>query len=244
MRYAISDEYTECIEAGREVMRMRGYGWLLAFVCLVGAGCGGQGSTSVASQAQRLLLEAHPRDAAFTVTFASDSAHGSGTGTLTMAPALVALHVNGNQQVLIDTPDGIIYGRLTNDKLWSVLNDADNGIYANYDTQVWDPSAITMPQLIGSETLAGVATWHIRGGVAAAVYDTTGNAITLPLTEDVWLRQSDSLPLQLVKKGNLSGTSPTGIAFTVSLAATYHFTAWNKGVTITLPAPGDIAASG
>ncbi|MBA3825723.1 MAG: hypothetical protein H0X24_17725 [Ktedonobacterales bacterium] len=224
-------------------MHKRGYLWLLALLCLMCLGCGGQ-TASGPSTVQRILGAAPLHDAAFTITFTTDSAHGTGTGTLTMDPALVALHLNGNQHIIIDTPDDLIYGRLANDPLWSILNDVDNGVFTNYDVQVWQPGALQAPQLVGTETLDGSPTWHVRGGFVATMYDSTGNIVDAPGTEDVWLRQSDSLPVQLVKKAHLKGTSSTGLAFAVDLDATYHFTAWNRGATITLPDPSQIAASG
>jgi hypothetical protein len=109
---------------------------------------------------------------------------------------------------------------------------------------VWDPKSLKSLQLISSETLNGIAAWHLRGSFNAPLYDTTGNSVSAPGTADLWLRQSDSLPLKLVKHATLSGTSETGIPFAVSLDSTYNFTAWNQGTTITLPDPADIAASG
>jgi hypothetical protein len=215
-------------------MRVRGCAWLLALLCLLCIGCGG--NTASVTRAQQLLnTAAQMHDAAFTFTFTTDSAHGSGSGTLTTNPALVSLMLGANNQILIDPPDNLIYGRLTGDKLWSVLDDADNGIYTNYDMNVWEPKSIKSPQLIGSETLDGVAAWHVRGSFNAPLYDTTGNSVSAPGTADLWLRQSHAA---------LTGTSETGIPFAVSLDATYLFTKWNQGTTITLPDPADIAASG
>jgi hypothetical protein len=223
---------------------MRWFAWWAMLGCLVMAGCGQSPSTAVAP-AIRLLQNTHTlHDATFTVTFTSDSAHGTGTGTLTTDPAFAALTLGGNQQVIIDAPDDIIYGRLTNDKLWSVLNDADNGVYVNYDTNIWHPWDMQSATLVGSETLGGTAAWHLRGSITATLFDANGNTVLAPGTEDLWLRQSDNLPLQLVKHAKQSGTAPNGIAFTVSLDATYHFTAWNTGATIKLPTENEIAASG
>ena len=233
-------------------MRVRPYlwlpGWLLVGLCVILSGCGGTTATvrptPTLSLAQQRLLGGHLRDATFTITFTTDSTHGTGTGTLTTKPELVHLSLNAGQQILIDTTDGLLYGRLATDHLWSILNDAESSIFINYDTDVWDPAQLQAPQIIGSETLAGVPTWHVRAAFAAPMLDTTGSNVAAPGTVDVWLRQSDDLPVQLIKKASLSGTASDGTPFTVSLAATYHFTAWNTGVTITLPTPDQISASG
>ncbi len=110
---------------------------------------------------------------------------------------------------------------------------------------------------IGSETIQGHATWHLRGTFAtsqSAGTPTTGGTSTTPAvtgsaTEDLWIRQDTSFPAKLQITFNASTASlnlptTTGTGTTGAMAApaavsgslTLLFTAWNTNLSITPPA--------
>ncbi len=140
----------------------------------------------------------------------------------------------------------MLYDRLNTDPLWNILNDGDTGNYVNYDTDIvnYDALQAQTMQLIGAEKLDGVTTWHLRGPFTIPLFASDGNLVQVPGTEDLWLRQSDSLPVQIVKSAAKLYTADDGTQEHLVFTATYHFTAWNTGLTITPPGEGQIAASG
>ena len=90
------------------------------------------------------------------------------------------------------------------------------------------------PGLVGTETINGAQTYHLRGTVQAPVTPGANQSIETT-TEDLWVRQSDYYPVKIVAHG--AGTSK-GTSITVDVTAT--FTAWNSGVTITPPPPDQV----
>jgi LppX/LprAFG-like lipoprotein len=90
------------------------------------------------------------------------------------------------------------------------------------------------PGLVGTETINGAQTYHLRGTVQAPVTPGANQSIETT-TEDLWVRQSDYYPMKIVAHG--AGTNK-GTTITVDVTAT--FTAWNSGVTITPPPPDQV----
>jgi hypothetical protein len=93
------------------------------------------------------------------------------------------------------------------------------------------------PGLVGTETINGVQTYHLRGTVQTPVTPGANQSIETT-TEDLWMRQSDYYPVKIVAHG--AGSSK-GTSITVDVTAT--FTAWNSGVTITPPAPDQVTTT-
>jgi hypothetical protein len=88
------------------------------------------------------------------------------------------------------------------------------------------------PTLVGTETINGFQTYHLRGTVQAPVTPGANQKIETT-TEDLWVRQDNYYPAKIVAHG---GGSNNGTSVTVDVTAT--FTAWNSGITIT-PPPAD-----
>jgi hypothetical protein len=93
------------------------------------------------------------------------------------------------------------------------------------------------PGLVGTETINGAQTYHLRGTVQASVTPGANQSIETT-TEDLWVRQSDYYPIKIVAHG---GGSNKGTTITVDVTAT--FTAWNSGVTITPPPPDQVTTA-
>jgi hypothetical protein len=108
---------------------------------------------------------------------------------------------------------------------------------------------------IGSETINGHSTWHIRGTLSVTGENATPTASstsTAPIsgsaTEDLWIRQDNSFPAKMQMTFNVStaglnlpSTSGTGTGGTtatpqaISGAMTLLFTAWNSNLDIAAP---------
>jgi hypothetical protein len=93
------------------------------------------------------------------------------------------------------------------------------------------------PGLVGTETINGAQTYHLRGTVQAPVTPGANQSIETT-TVDLWVRQSDYYPMKIVAHG---GGSNKGATITVDVTAT--FTAWNSGVTITPPPPDQVTTA-
>jgi hypothetical protein len=93
------------------------------------------------------------------------------------------------------------------------------------------------PGLVGTETVNGMQTYHLRGTVEAPVTPGANQKIETT-TEDLWVRQSDYYPVKIVAHG---AGSNQGTNITVDATAT--FTAWNSGITISLPPPDQVTTT-
>lgn len=123
--------------------------------------------------------------------------------------------------------------------------------------------------LVGSETVNGHDTWHIKGNLtttasgsssatATAVASQTGVKASGTATEDLWVTKDNYYPAKIqvhvngnVDLGNLSsGLSGLGdlgglginapSTAGITLDATINFTAWNSGASVTVPAANDV----
>ncbi len=232
-------------------------------VCLAGmlavnawlVGCGGGTPANAAPSAGARILaqarQANLRDAAFTTHFVADNQAQDGTGITTMQPLRMRLTLvkttNGKTATTIVLSDrGTLYALLSGDTLWTVLNDPDLGIYVNYDTDIinYDHVEAASVQLSDSTPLNGVAAWHLHAHFIYPYNAPDGGLVQVPGTEDLWLRQRDSFPLKIVKTASQPYTASDGTPYTLAFSATYVFTGWNQGRTITPPRanqlmPGD-----
>jgi hypothetical protein len=81
---------------------------------------------------------------------------------------------------------------------------------------------IKNPTLVGSETINGVAVWHVRGTTSTGATPTPGTTPATSATVDAYFRQDNYYPVKAVIAG--SGTN-----------LTINFTSVNTGLTIALP---------
>jgi hypothetical protein len=173
---------------------------------------------------------AHLHDATFTMTLAvstttpvAKTLNESGSGTLTTNPYRQDIRLSGMTDGLTITvellTDGqTLYTRAPDASTWQSSTAGLTARFLNY--------TLAAPQLIGQESVGGIAAWHLRGYLAGT--NTTD-------VEDLWIRKSDSFPV----KATLHAVDATSTAITAALT----FTRWNTGVKITPPAPSVIAAT-
>jgi LppX_LprAFG lipoprotein len=90
------------------------------------------------------------------------------------------------------------------------------------------------PSLVGTETINGAQTYHLRGTVETPVTPGANQSIETT-TEDLWVRQDNYYPAKILAHG---GGSSKGVSIRVDATAT--FTAWNSGFTITPPPPDQV----
>jgi hypothetical protein len=128
----------------------------------------------------------------------------------------------------------VIYIKL-NDK-WLKYTVGNANAEFNYDFLAL-VEQLQNPGLVGTETIDGVQTYHLRGTVQTPVTPGANQNIETT-TEDLWVRQSDYYPAKIVAHG---GGSNKGASFTVDVTAT--FTAWNSGVTFTPPPPDQVTTA-
>ena len=89
-------------------------------------------------------------------------------------------------------------------------------------------------QFVGADTINGVATWHIKGDTAGSATG-AGAQGTGTGTIDVWVRQNNFYPVKIV---NHTIASSNGVNATID--QTVLFTAWDTGVTITVPSADQV----
>lgn len=110
-----------------------------------------------------------------------------------------------------------------------------------------DYGQLTDVKLIGSEKIAGKATWHVHGTLGNPAPTSTSLASTSDSnSEDLWILQSSYLPAQIAIHGATSlSTSATGGTGALSLATTTEeivtFSRWNSGVLVSAPAPDQVS---
>ncbi len=163
-------------------------------------------------------------DAAF--RFSLTQFRFSGTGVVTTQPHRVAFTLDpltgatDSQKEVID--DTHIYIKSPGASQWSTLaNDPTSGILGNPDLPHY--GELQDVSLSGSETIDGVATWHLQAKVPAAVKTTTQ-------TQEIWIRQDTFFPEQVI-----AHIASTGGVFVGAYDAKVTFSQWNTGATIALP---------
>jgi hypothetical protein len=122
------------------------------------------------------------------------------------------------------------------------------------DTSMYiDYSKLKNAKLIGSETINGVAVWHLRAienieqsapGLGAASARTTAGSVGLNATTDYYFRKDNYRPVKVVISGTdtLSGPdsgSASG-AGTMTMNGEMDFTSFNTGISISLPPPSEV----
>ena len=204
------------------------------------AGASATGTVPLSASARDILTKAQAvklKDATLktqvTTKRGSQTVTLDGTARTTADPRRIEVIGTASQVVPYHAVvDGnVIYIKL-NDKWLKVSLGSANAEF-NYDFLSL-VEQLQNPGLVGTETINGVPTYHLRGTVQAPVTPGANQSIETT-TEDLWVRQSDYYPVQIVAHG--AGTNK-GTSITVDVTAT--FTAWNSGVTITPPPPDQV----
>lgn len=133
----------------------------------------------------------------------------------------------------------------------------NSGILANLPglsfTDLLDYQKLHNAQFIGEDTINGHKAWHLRAGLSDLITGSsaaaTATAISQQsgaqnsLTEDLWIREDTYFPAQLTlttKTSLASAGAGTAISGTINTDETLTFTAWNTGITITVPPPSEV----
>jgi hypothetical protein len=116
---------------------------------------------------------------------------------------------------------------------------ADTSMYMDY-------SKLKNATLVGSETLNGVAVWHLRakedvnqslsGLGGTSTNSSASNSIGLNATADYYFRQDNYRPVKVV----IAGTDSLPGLGTMTLNTEMNFTSYNTGISITLPPPSEV----
>jgi hypothetical protein len=213
--------------SNRRRMGVLALGATLALLALLAlGGCLGMPSAQTVHDILTQAQAAAPRDASFSLALSiTTPVSGSstpatiterGTGILTTQPyrqdITLTTSADGVTIPLELLTDGqTLYTRATGSTTWRQQP-------ADATTRFLEEN-LSAPTLIGSETLGGVAAWHLRGTLSASDPQNT---------EDLWLRKDNYLPLKSI----LHAASGDGTAIT----ATLTFSKWNTGAKITPPA--------
>lgn len=194
----------------------------------------GPAATPTAKDIVTRAQNARLTDETFTLTLEGTSegsaVKATGNGKATTNPARVSLSLSMEASgvtialdEVIDSATNTSYTRITSPdilatKTW-VKNEGSSSALSGSDMQVVPPySKLKDVKLVGGEQLSGVAVWHIKATIPAEGTTSSGDA-------DIYLRQSDYLPAQMVI--HTSGDT--------TAAATVVYTAVNTGVKIDLP---------
>lgn len=194
----------------------------------------GPAATPTAQQILANAQKAHLTDETFTLTLTGTSSgtalKATGNGKATVNPSRVSLSlsmdVSGTTVAfdeIIDDATKASYTQITAPAILAtgkwVKGDSSSSSVSGSDLQVLPPySKLTNVKLVGGEQLNGVSVWHIKATIPAEGTTTTGDT-------DLYLRQSDYLPAQMVIK--TSGDT--------AATATIVYTSVNTGIKIDLP---------
>jgi hypothetical protein len=220
---------------------------LLLAACSTSTSAGGAtatGTVAPSAQAREILAKAQAvklKDATLktlvTTKRGSQTVTLDGTARTTADPRRVEVVGTASQVVpyhaIVD--GNVIYIKLNDKWLKVSLGSASNAEF-NYDFLAL-VEQLQNPGLVGTEAINGVQTYHLRGTVQTPVTPGANQSIETT-TEDLWVRQSDYYPVQIVAHG---AGSNKGTSSTVDVTAT--FTAWNSGVTITPPPPDQVTTA-
>jgi hypothetical protein len=123
---------------------------------------------------------------------------------------------------------------------------ADTSMYIDY-------SKLKNAKLIGSETINGVAVWHLRAtedieqsapGLGAISARTTAGGVGLNATTDYYFRKDNYRPVKVLIAGtdtlSGSGTPSASGAGTMTMNSEMDFTSFNTGISISLPPPSEV----
>jgi hypothetical protein len=219
--------------------------FLLA-ACSTTMGGGGVTATHTvapSAQAREILAKAQAvklKDATLktlvTTTRGSQTVTLDGTARTTASPRRVEVVGTASlgipYQAIVD--GNVIYVKL-NDK-WLKFSVGGANAEFNYDF-IALVEQLQNPGLVGTETVNGFQTYHLRGTVQAPVTPGANQKIETT-TEDLWVRQSDYYPVKIVAHG---AGSNNGTNVTVDVTAT--FTDWNSGITIAPPSPDQVTTA-
>jgi hypothetical protein len=219
---------------------------LLLAACSTSTNDGGAtttGTVTPSAQAREILAKAQAvklKDATLktqvTTKRGSQTVNLDGTARTTASPRRVEVVGTASLGVpyhaIVD--GSVIYIEL--DNKWLKYTVGNNNAEFNYDfisliTQLQNPG------LVGTETINGAQTYHLRGTVQAPVTPGANQSIETT-TEDLWVRQDNYYPAKIVAHG---GGANKGTSFTVDVTAT--FTAWNSGFAITPPSPDQVTTA-
>ncbi len=217
----------------------------LAVSVLATAACGATSTKPLtAAEIAQKTTQSDLKDTAFKLT-ASISASGlnivfTGNGKFTKSPprAELILHTSllGTTVTIDDiTAGGYDYTKTTPSKTTKYVKTKSNsssglGVSGGSFT---DFGSIGNPTLVGTETVDGYQTYHLRGTPTTAT-PTAGSSST-PGTEDLWVKTDNFYPVKamLTQTSSVSGQ-------TASENLTITFTSWNTGLTINVPPANDV----
>jgi LppX_LprAFG lipoprotein len=208
-----------------------------------GGGATTSGTVAPSAQAREILAKAQAvklKDATLktlvTTKRGNQTINLDGTARTTASPRRVEVVGTASlgvpYQAIVDS--NVIYIKL-NDK-WLKYTVGNANAEFNYDF-ISLVEQLQNPGLVGTETINGVQTYHLRGTVQAPVTPGANQKIETT-TEDLWVRQDNYYPAKIVAHG--AGSSQ-GTSVTVDVTAT--FTAWNSGITITPPSPDQVTTA-
>jgi hypothetical protein len=184
------------------------------------------------------------------------------TGTLTTAPKRADLALSFGQQQQAQSAQGvaveIITDAATQTGYVRLPGLAQLGLGANQwlklpldgVTGYLDPALfsnfeqLTHATMVGSETIGGVAVYHLRG--TQQLPQGLGSA-----SEDFYVRQDNAFPVRVTLQGAVQvptqvaggGAGATGSGPAASVQVTISFTGVNTGATVSLPSSSQVVAA-
>ncbi|MFI5273425.1 MAG: hypothetical protein ACHQ4H_10385 [Ktedonobacterales bacterium] len=213
-------------------------GMLALAACSTGGIGGGTTAKATATPDAASILHAAQaiqiNDAAFTITLnvsaSGSTVSGTGNGKITRSPDRAELDLTLNtagQQVgfneIVDGTSKSAYVQIPSLSPKWTKTSSNAAILGS--SEITSFSQLQNAKVIGVEQLNGSAVWHLQG---------TDTVQGETATVDLYVRQENNYPARFKVHG--SGTTP--------LDLTIDFTSINTGVTISLPAAGDIQNSG
>ncbi len=129
---------------------------------------------------------------------------------------------------------------------WYTISYASLGGFGADTSMYMDYSKLKDAKVIGSETINGVAVWHLRAkedvnqSVPGLSGTSTGSSASssagLNVTADYYFRQDNYRPVKVV----IAGTDTISGFGTMTMNGEMDFTSFNTGLSITLPPPSDV----
>ncbi len=182
------------------------------------------------------------KDATFTFTANAATPGASytatGNGVVTRNPQRTDETITSNSGSQTQTEEVItdgqnVYARVKGQQKWVKLTTPpDLGGFGGV-TPTTDFGSLQNLTFVGSETIEGYPTWHVKGTYTT----TTTQGKTVTNNVDLWVRQDNYWVVQVKDHATVAGEPGT------TSDATLLFTKWNTGAVITPPPPGQVATS-
>lgn len=193
---------------------------------------------AVLQQAQKSQMNT----AIFTVNWNDSASTATGTGELSISPAMAAMTItiagHGSKlQEQVVVANSVVYTHLAASPSWTQISSETamiNPVTQTTEIIPYDDFQHVVNQ--GQEQRDGINTWHLTAKIQISDPSAQDSNVQIAGLAELWVNVSNYFPVEFTE--HINGTDSKGKGITLSVS--YHMTQWNVPVTIATPNPGTI----